>query len=105
MRVLQPGPGAYQGVPTRCPVDWERFSIAAYCLIDETLLARTGGCWLRPRGPAPALADSEVLTIECVGSSWTWTPTPACPPTSAATMAGASEPHNGWSANAGGSIR
>ena len=33
------------------------------CLIDEWLAGRR----LRQRGPAPVLADSEVLTIECVG--------------------------------------
>ena len=37
--------------------------ITVYCLIDDWL----GGRRLRQRGPNPALADSEVLTIECVG--------------------------------------
>src|SRR4029453_7429962 len=37
--------------------------ITVYCLIDEWL----GGRRLRQRGPNPILADSEVLTIECVG--------------------------------------
>jgi hypothetical protein len=34
-----------------------------YCLIDDWLAGRR----LRQRGPNPILADSEVLTIECVG--------------------------------------
>jgi DDE family transposase len=37
--------------------------VTVYCLIDDWL----GGRRLRQRGPAPTLADSEVLTIECVG--------------------------------------
>jgi hypothetical protein len=37
--------------------------ITVYCLIDEWLAGRR----LRQRGPQPILADSEVLTIECVG--------------------------------------
>jgi hypothetical protein len=37
--------------------------ITVYCLVDEWL----GGRRLRQRGPQPILADSEVLTIECVG--------------------------------------
>ena len=40
--------------------------ITVYCLIDEWL----GGRRLRQRGPTPVLADSEVLTIECVGEFW-----------------------------------
>ena len=37
--------------------------VTVYCLIDDWLADRR----LRQRGPAPTLADSEVLTIECVG--------------------------------------
>ena len=37
--------------------------ITVYCLIDEWLAGRR----LRQRGPQPILADSEVLTIDCVG--------------------------------------
>jgi hypothetical protein len=37
--------------------------ISVYCAIDEGLAGRR----LRQRGPPPILADSEVLTIECVG--------------------------------------
>jgi hypothetical protein len=37
--------------------------ITVFCLIDEWLAGRR----LRQRGPRPVLADSKVLTIECVG--------------------------------------
>jgi hypothetical protein len=37
--------------------------VTVYCLVDEWLAGRR----LRQRGPKPILADSEVLTIECVG--------------------------------------
>src|SRR5215211_1150587 len=37
--------------------------VTVYCLIDKWLADRR----LRQRGPKPILADSEVLTIECVG--------------------------------------
>lgn len=51
-------------------MDLEDFTIAVYCHIDELLaeLARDPG-WrrVRTRGPAPTLADSEVLTMEAVG--------------------------------------
>jgi len=40
--------------------------ITVSCLVDEWL----GGRRLRQRGPNPILADSEVLTIECVGEFW-----------------------------------
>src|SRR5215208_7378356 len=40
--------------------------ITVYCLIDEWLAGRR----LRQRGSQPILADSEVLTIECVGEFW-----------------------------------
>jgi len=51
-------------------VDLESFTIAVYCRIDAALAARQrdpGWQRLRRRGPAPALADSEVLTMEVVG--------------------------------------
>lgn len=51
-------------------MDLEEFSIAVYCLIDEGLAeVRWEPGWerLRQRGPAPILADSEVLTMEVVG--------------------------------------
>jgi hypothetical protein len=41
------------------------FLVTVFCLIDDWLIAR--GQRLRQRGPDPILADSEVLTIECVG--------------------------------------
>jgi hypothetical protein len=51
-------------------VDLEEFMIAVYCQIDE-LLAELGQDpdWgrVRSRGPAPILADAEVLTMEVVG--------------------------------------
>ena len=40
------------------------FIIAVFCLIDDRIAAFGR---LRERGPAPALSDSEVLTIEIVG--------------------------------------
>src|SRR5512147_165506 len=47
-------------------MDLETFIVTVFCLTDDVLrdiLPRN----LRPRGPAPVLADSEVLTIETVG--------------------------------------
>jgi Transposase DDE domain len=51
-------------------VDLESFTIAVLCLIDELLVDLAGDpAWrrIRQRGPAPTLADSEVLTMEVVG--------------------------------------
>jgi Transposase DDE domain len=51
-------------------VDLEDFTIAVLCLIDELLgemQAGPDGCRIRQRGPAPTLADAEVLTMEVVG--------------------------------------
>jgi hypothetical protein len=51
-------------------VDLETFMIAVYCLIDEVLAeVQTDPGWrrVRRRGPAPVLADSEVVTMEVVG--------------------------------------
>jgi Transposase DDE domain len=51
-------------------VDLEEFTIAVLCLIDELLVDLAGDpAWrrIRQRGPAPTLADSEVLTMEVVG--------------------------------------
>jgi hypothetical protein len=39
------------------------FIVSVFCLLDDWL----AGQHLRQRGPQPTLADSEVLTIECVG--------------------------------------
>ncbi len=49
-------------------MDLEEFIIAVYCLLDDALKEATGGRRIRARGPAPVLADSEVLTIEVVGA-------------------------------------
>jgi hypothetical protein len=51
-------------------VDLEEFMIAVYCLVDELLAAvRDHPDWarVRSRGPAPTLADAEVVTMEVVG--------------------------------------
>ncbi len=51
-------------------MDLESFTIAVLCLIEELLAElQTDPDWrrLRQRGPAPTLADSEVLTMEVVG--------------------------------------
>ena len=47
-------------------MDVTSFIITVFCLIDDWL----AGQRLRQRGPRPTLADSEVLTIECVGEFW-----------------------------------
>jgi hypothetical protein len=46
-------------------MDVTTFLVTVFCLIDEWLVGQPGR--LRQRGPKPTLADSEVLTIECVG--------------------------------------
>jgi len=46
-------------------VDLDSLIIAVSCLVDDTL--RRMPARLRQRGPRPALADSEVLTVEVVG--------------------------------------
>ena len=51
-------------------MDLESFTIAAYCLVDEVLTALAiDPDWrrLRQRGPAPMLADGEVLTMAVMG--------------------------------------
>jgi hypothetical protein len=51
-------------------VDLESFTIAIYCWIDavlEEMQADPDWKRIRQRGPAPTLADSEVLTMEVVG--------------------------------------
>jgi hypothetical protein len=60
-------------------MDATTLAITVYCLIDGWLAGRR----LRQRGPQPTLADSEVLTIECVGEFWASTrqgPVRALPP-------------------------
>ncbi len=44
-------------------MDLSTFITAVFCLIDDWLKEQR----IRRRGPAPKLADSEVLTIEVVG--------------------------------------
>lgn len=48
-------------------MDLESFIIAVFCLVDDALDDLLAGRRLRQRGPAPVMADSEVLTIEVVG--------------------------------------
>ena len=48
-------------------MDLERFIIAVFCLTDDFVQAFCREHKLRQRGPAPTLADSEVLTIEITG--------------------------------------
>ncbi|HEY7419885.1 MAG TPA: IS982 family transposase [Ktedonobacteraceae bacterium] len=44
------------------------FIITCFCLIDELMPEVTKGKRLRTRGAAPKLSDSEVITMEVVGS-------------------------------------
>ncbi len=44
------------------------YIITCFCWIDEMMPAITHSQRLRQRGPLPQLADSEVLTMEVVGS-------------------------------------
>src|SRR5579884_635026 len=48
-------------------MDLDDFIIAVLCVVDEAVPVVMEGC--RQRGPAPTLADSEVLTMEVVGES------------------------------------
>ena len=48
-------------------MDLDDFIITAFCIIDDTMNDILQHRRLRQRGPKPALADSEVLTIEVVG--------------------------------------
>ena len=48
-------------------MDLDDFIITTFCMIDDTMKDILGSRRLRQRGPAPALSDSEVLTIEVVG--------------------------------------
>jgi hypothetical protein len=47
-------------------VDLDTFIIAVFCVVDDSLKELVKRR-LRERGPAPVLADSEVLTMEVVG--------------------------------------
>lgn len=51
-------------------MDLEEFTIAVYCVVDELLTeSRADPGWrrVRRRGPAPILADAEVITMVAVG--------------------------------------
>lgn len=48
-------------------MDLDDFIVTPSCLIDETIPTVLAGRRLRQRGPAPILADSEVLTMEVGG--------------------------------------
>lgn len=43
------------------------FIITTFCMIDDTMKQLFANTRLRQRGPAPALSDSETLTMEIVG--------------------------------------
>jgi|SRR5689334_5594769 hypothetical protein len=45
----------------------ETLIVAVFCLVDDVVRDLCRGRRLRQRGPAPVLADSEVLTVEIVG--------------------------------------
>jgi hypothetical protein len=48
-------------------MDLDDFIIAVFCVVDEAITRTSNGRRLRQRGPAPLLADSEVVTMEVVG--------------------------------------
>lgn len=48
-------------------MDLDTFIITVFCNIDDAMKELFGDRRLRQRGPAPALADSEVVTMEAVG--------------------------------------
>ena len=48
-------------------MDLDDCIIAVFCVVDEAVPRVLAGRRLRHRGPAPALADSEVVTMEVVG--------------------------------------
>ena len=48
-------------------MDLETLTVAVFCLVDDFVHDLCRGRRLRRRGPAPVLADSEVLTVEIVG--------------------------------------
>ena len=48
-------------------MDLDTFIIAVFCALDDGLQELAAERPWRARGPTPALADSEVLTIEVVG--------------------------------------
>jgi hypothetical protein len=48
-------------------MELETLIIAVFCIVDHFIRDLCRECRLRQRGPAPVLADSEVLTIEITG--------------------------------------
>jgi len=48
-------------------MDLETLIVAVFCLVDDFVRDLCRDRRLRQRGPAPVLADSEVLTVEIVG--------------------------------------
>ena len=48
-------------------MDLDTLIVTVFCLVDDALSAELAGQRLRQRGPQPALADAEVLTLEVVG--------------------------------------
>jgi hypothetical protein len=48
-------------------MDLETLITAVFCLVDDFVRDLCRGRRLRQRGPAPILADSEVLTVEITG--------------------------------------
>jgi Transposase DDE domain len=48
-------------------VDLDELIVGAFCTVDDALKELPAGRFGRQRGPAPVLADSEVLTLEVVG--------------------------------------
>lgn len=59
--------GRLAAVPVGAVMDLETFITTVFCLADDFVRDLTRVGRLRQRGPAPLLADSEVLTIEAVG--------------------------------------
>lgn len=49
-------------------MDLDDFIMTVFCLLDDLIPVVLGDQRLRQRGPAPTLADSEVLTMEVVGT-------------------------------------
>ena len=48
-------------------MDLDDLIITAFCMIDDSMKQLFSNIRLRQRGPAPALSDSETLTMEVVG--------------------------------------
>ena len=48
----------------------EDFIITVYCFIDDEVKKITDAHVLRRRGFEPKLSDSEVITMDVVGDSW-----------------------------------